>query len=110
MAKVYRRCCFIGIAIVAGSALSWASHAVALPIRAPTYHLRHPVALALADNGRWLFVANQRSGTVCSIDMKGGRIAGETVVGRKLSDLAITPDGALVLVVDEDANGLTVLH
>ena len=30
--------------------------------------LRRPVALVLADQGKWLFVANQRSGSISVID------------------------------------------
>ena len=69
---------------------------------------RQPVALAAAD--RWLFVANQRSGTVSAIDPATLKVVGETAVGRKLSDLAVTPDGTRVVVVDEDAGELVVLR
>jgi YVTN family beta-propeller protein len=71
---------------------------------------RRPVALAVADGGKWLFVANQRGGTVSAIDTATLTVASETVVGRKLSDLAVTPDGTAVVVVDEDAGELVVLR
>src|SRR5947208_3433299 len=49
--------------------------------------LRRPVALVLADHDRWLFVANQRSGTVTTIDTNTLRVVAETEVGGRLSDL-----------------------
>lgn len=69
---------------------------------------RHPVALALADGGRWLFVAGRRSGTVSVIDTGSLKVTGGDPVGRTLSDLAVTPDG--VVVTDQDAGELIVLR
>jgi YVTN family beta-propeller protein len=71
--------------------------------------LRRPVALALADKGRWLFVANRGSGTVSVIDMDKARVSGETEVGRQLADLALTPNEKHLLAVDEQADELIVL-
>ena len=70
---------------------------------------RRPVALVLAGDGRWLFVANRRSGSVSAIDTRGPKVVGEVDVGRRLADLAATPDGRHLLAVDEDANELIVL-
>lgn len=69
---------------------------------------RRPVALALVEDGRWLFVATQR-GTICAIDALKSRLVGETSVGRKLSDIAVTPDGNQLLAADEDAGELLIL-
>lgn len=69
---------------------------------------RRPVALAVA--GRWLFVANQRSGTVSVIDTAALRVTGEVPVGRAPSDLAVTPDGTTLVVTDRDAGELVVLR
>jgi YVTN family beta-propeller protein len=71
--------------------------------------LRRPVALALADDGRWLFVANHRAGTISVLDTAGLRVTAEVAVGRRLSDLALTPDGLSLLALDEDANQLVRL-
>ena len=49
--------------------------------------LRCPVALALADQGTLLLVANQRSGTVSLIDLKARRVAAEVPIGQTLTDL-----------------------
>jgi YVTN family beta-propeller protein len=67
------------------------------------------VALALADDGRWLFVANQRAGTVSVLDTAGPHMLAEVPVGRRLSALALTPDGRHLLALDEDANHLVRL-
>jgi YVTN family beta-propeller protein len=71
-------------------------------------NLRQPIALAVAEEGRRLFVANHRSGTVSTIDVERGQVIDETEVGRQLSDLADGGNGRL-LVVDEAAGELAVL-
>lgn len=70
---------------------------------------RRPVALALAPDGRWLYAANRRNGTVSVIDLDARRPAAEVAVGRELSDLVMTPDSRRLLVTDEAANELLVL-
>lgn len=69
---------------------------------------RQPIALVVGDEGRRVFVANRRSGTVSTIDVEQGRVVAETVVGRSLADLVDDDDGRL-LVVDEAAGELVVL-
>src|SRR5919201_4359631 len=69
-----------------------------------------PVALALTDGGRWLFVANQRGGDVAVVDTTTLRVAARVPVGRKLADLAATPDGTRLVVVDEEAGEVVVLR
>jgi cytochrome c peroxidase len=76
----------------------------------PPARLRRPVALVLAENDKWLFVANRTAGTVSVIDTDKGRVIGESEVGRKLADLSATPDGKRLLAVDEDAAELLVLN
>jgi len=71
--------------------------------------LHYPVALALTANGRWLFTANQRSGTISVIDTDSLKSIGDVAVGRKLADITLTPDGKHLLAVDEDAHELIVL-
>src|SRR5262245_20733554 len=70
--------------------------------------LRRPVALVLSEDGKRLFVANQRSGSVSVIDAETLGLAGEIDVGRKLADLTAGPGGKL-LAVDEEAHDLLVL-
>ncbi len=70
--------------------------------------LRQPIALVAADEGRRLFVANRRTGTVSALDVERGWVIAETTVGRRLADLADGGDGRL-LVVDEATGELAVL-
>ena len=75
--------------------------------------LRHPVALALDDVGRRLFVANRRSGTLSVIDTNELTVKFETRVGRTLGDLALLPNrdsiGRGLLAVDEGTHELLLL-
>jgi YVTN family beta-propeller protein len=70
---------------------------------------RHPVALALAEDGRWLFIANERSGTISVIDTTNLKLAGEVAVGKRLLDVTATPNGRHLLAVDPEANELIIL-
>jgi YVTN family beta-propeller protein len=72
--------------------------------------IRRPVALTLADRGKWLLVLNRRSGTLSVIDTASLKPVNEVRVARKPSDLALTPDGAEVLVADEEAGELVALR
>jgi YVTN family beta-propeller protein len=90
-------------AVIGGRVDSPAPPAVGLPPR-----LRQPVALALADGGRWLYAANRRGGTVSVIDTGDMRCVAEVTVGRKLSDLAALSTGQL-LATDEEGGELIVL-
>jgi YVTN family beta-propeller protein len=71
--------------------------------------LRRPVALVHTDNGKWLFVANQRAGSISVIDTSTLKATAEVEVGRRLADLVATPDGRYLLAVDEEADELILL-
>ncbi len=71
--------------------------------------LRHPVALALTADGRWLFTANERGGSVSIVNAQTHELVSELPVGKKLADLALTPDGKHLLAVDEEAGELILL-
>jgi YVTN family beta-propeller protein len=70
--------------------------------------LRHPVALVVAEE-KWLFTANERSGTVSVLDLERNQTVAEVPVGRKLADLVAIPDRPHLLAVDEEANELILL-
>ncbi|HEV3022271.1 MAG TPA: hypothetical protein VGX76_07375, partial [Pirellulales bacterium] len=70
--------------------------------------LRRPVALAISADGRWLSVANRRSGTISTVDTETRNVVGEAAVGRVLADLVGLPDGRL-LAVDEAEAQLVLL-
>jgi YVTN family beta-propeller protein len=71
--------------------------------------LRRPVALALTDDGRWLFTANRNAGTISVIDTAQKKVTAEIAVGHLLADLAQMPDGRRLLAVDQRAGELVVL-
>jgi YVTN family beta-propeller protein len=71
--------------------------------------LRRPVALALADGGNRLLVANRDGGTVAVLDTDKLRVAAETRFGRKLSAMTATPDRKLLLVTDEEAGEVVLI-
>ncbi len=84
--------------------------AVSLPARpdAADVRLRRPVAVVPADDGRRLFVANRRAGSVSVIDVDRRQVLAEKVIGRTLADLTDAGDGRL-LAVDEAAGELIIL-
>lgn len=67
--------------------------------------------MALVQVQQWqrLLVANRDSGSISVIDLPGRRVIGETVVGTRLSDLAVSPRGNLVLATDEAEHRLLLL-
>src|SRR5579871_2584668 len=67
-----------------------------LPAEASKTLLRRPVALVAADEGKYLFVANRRAGSVSLIDVEQRRVIGETTVGRTLADLTDAGEGRLL--------------
>ena len=95
------------MALVAGGSVASGGEGERNP--PPTRH-RKPVALATADEGRWLFVANRASGSVSVVDTGAKALVGESAVGEALADLAVTPDGRRLLAVDQGANRLVVLR
>lgn len=73
-------------------------------------HPRRPVALALADDGARLLVANRDAGTVSILDTRTLRVERETRVGERLADLHATPQGGLVAVADAQAGVVVLLR
>jgi cytochrome c553 len=73
--------------------------------------LRSPVALALADKGRVLLVANERSGTISAVDLKARHFLTEFPIGKRLSDLTAVNgnEAGRFLVTDLATNKLCLL-
>jgi cytochrome c peroxidase len=71
--------------------------------------LRRPIAMVQTKDGHWLYTANQRSGSISAIDLTSNRVSSEFAVGQRLADLAITPDDATLVALDEAAGELIVL-
>jgi YVTN family beta-propeller protein len=64
--------------------------------------------LALTNDGRWLFTANRRSGSISTIDTDKRQVSHEISVGKTLSDICLTRDGRFLLAVDEEAHELVL--
>ncbi len=75
----------------------------------PATRDRRPLALASSPDGKWLFAANGRSGTLSIVDAGAARVAAEVDVGRGLSDVALLPDGRHLVAVDRSGDALVVL-
>jgi DNA-binding beta-propeller fold protein YncE len=71
--------------------------------------LRYPQSLVLSQDGKRLYVANRRSGSLSVINVAERKLVGETRLGEMLSDLAALPDGRL-LAVDEQAHQLLTIE
>ncbi|HUQ71417.1 MAG TPA: cytochrome c peroxidase [Planctomycetaceae bacterium] len=69
--------------------------------------LRRPVALAV--QGSRLFVANQSSGSLSTIDPIARRVVGATVLGERLSDLVRLDEKRWLLATDEHAHNLILI-
>src|SRR4051812_36854278 len=96
----------LALALLAGLALAGA---VVGRDSGPAPRFRRPAALAVTADGRWLFTANRKSGTVSVIDAVALRPAAEVEVGRGLADLILTPDGRRLLAADEAGDAVVLL-
>lgn len=68
--------------------------------------LRRPVALQLSADEQFLYVANSRSGSLSTVDLKTSAIANEQPIGQTLSDIRLLPGGKRLLITDEKTNEL----
>jgi len=68
---------------------------------------RRPISLELI--GDLLFVANRDTGTISTLDAPARSVLAESSCGRRLSDLAKTPDGRFLLATDEADDRLILL-
>ena len=93
------------VALLIGTARITAADPPARPLAA---QLRRPVALVTPDNGRHFLVANRDSGTISRVDIPARRVTAEFRIGSRLGDLALSPDGRHVLVVDSGRRQLVV--
>jgi len=69
-----------------------------------------PMGIALAPDGRRLFVSNGRAGTVSAIDVVSRKVAATSApFGQRVWGLALTPDGRRLYVADGPANEVVAL-
>lgn len=74
-------------------------------------HWRRPVALVISDDGRQLITANQQSGSLSLLDAKKMNVRSETTVGKRLTDLVVSPvDKNLLLTIDEETHELLAVR
>jgi YVTN family beta-propeller protein len=91
------------LAPICGGAATLAKESTSMP------RLRRPVALALSDDGRWLYTANRTAGTISTVDTTTHHVVSEIQAGKKLSDLVLTADGRQLLACDEESAALVIL-
>jgi DNA-binding beta-propeller fold protein YncE len=78
--------------------------------------LSHPTEMALADNGRWLFVSCSNENSVVLIDTESGQqrevihtaLYPAAANGSTPASLCLSPDGNVLLVANADNNNLAV--
>jgi YVTN family beta-propeller protein len=71
--------------------------------------LRRPIAVVPIGRSSLALVANQRSGTISTIDFSAGKVVRESPVGKRLSDLTALGDGKHFLATDDSAHELILL-
>ncbi len=95
--------------LASGILLSFAGRQTPESTGHETARLRRPVALVESAHGRFVFVANARTGSVSVLDISHRRRCAEIAVGRALADVVGTPDGRFLLAVDPKANEVIIL-
>ena len=101
----------VGFSILACPAVAAEAHPAAQVAPKDAARLRHPVAIALAQGGRVLLTANERSGSVSVVDLKACRVEAEVDVGKSLSSITALgkSDEGRFLVTDSATHRLYLL-
>jgi YVTN family beta-propeller protein len=68
-----------------------------------------PEQLAISQDGRWLFVANEDASQTSIIEVSDGRIVGTIPVGAEPEGVDLRPDGKVVYVTSEQNNQISVI-
>jgi YVTN family beta-propeller protein len=68
-----------------------------------------PEQLAISQDGRWLFVANEDASQTSVIEVSEGRIVGTIPVGAEPEGVDLRPDGKVVYVTSEQNNQISVI-
>jgi YVTN family beta-propeller protein len=71
--------------------------------------LRQPIGIAVSPDGKRLFTANRRSGSVSVIDAKKRTVVREIELGGTLSAMTMSADGRRLLLTDEKKHRLILL-
>ncbi|MBI5364717.1 MAG: beta-propeller fold lactonase family protein [Planctomycetes bacterium] len=68
-----------------------------------------PVNLAVAPDGRRLFVVGEHSNSLLVLDVASGALVREIPVGQRPHDVALSPDGSRVYVSNRFSHSVTVI-
>lgn len=68
-----------------------------------------PVNLAVAPDGRRLFVVGEHSNSLLVLDVESGAVVRELPVGMRPHDVALAPDGSRVYVSNRFSHSVTVI-
>jgi len=98
----------VGLGAILGLYFLLAPAITASASDAPLTQFRRPAALVLDAADRYLYIANQRSGSLSVVDVQSREVVAEHAIGKKLVDLAWGPEQQL-LVLDETAGELIQL-
>ena len=73
------------------------------------FRLRRPVAIAVSPDGKVLYTANRRSGSVSVIEVAKRSVVREIDLAGRLSGMALLVGGKHLLVTDEQNHQLILL-
>jgi YVTN family beta-propeller protein len=68
-----------------------------------------PMGVALSPDGKRLYVANGRAGTVSLVDLGTDSVVASTKVGTRPWGIALTPDGRKLYAANGPSNNVSVL-
>jgi YVTN family beta-propeller protein len=68
-----------------------------------------PEQLSVAQDGRWLFVANEDAGLATVVDARDGRVVASIKIGGEPEGVDLRPDGKVVYVTSEADNEVAVI-
>jgi DNA-binding beta-propeller fold protein YncE len=66
--------------------------------------------LSFAPNGRWLYTENEEDASISVIDIPGGKLERQVATPHALAGLAVSPDGSLLIAVDDEEPVLFLLE
>jgi YVTN family beta-propeller protein len=70
---------------------------------------KHPSSVAVAPNGRRVYVTNHDSGSVSVIDAGSNTVTATVPVGNGPSDVVVSPDGRRIYVTNHDSDSVSVI-
>jgi YVTN family beta-propeller protein len=70
---------------------------------------KHPSIVAVAPNGRRVYVTNYDSGSVSVIDADSNTVTATVPVGNGPSDVVVSPDGHRIYVTNHDSDSVSVI-